>query len=276
MPGLKVHSKLILIERTEGNQTRYYSHAGTGNFNEKTANLYTDFSLITYDQAIGRDLARVFDFISYTYKHYEYEKILVSPHSNRSGLLALIEREADNARAGEAAEIAIKCNNMVDQEIIESLYRASQAGVKIRIICRTMFSLVPGRKGVSENIEAISIVDRFLEHPRTYIFHNRGRREYYISSADLMTRNLDYRVEVSAPVEDPVLQQRIQDIFDIQWCDNVKARILDSEQKNAFREAGNEPRVRSQEAIHRYLKSGKLPTAVRRARKRWEKERKSG
>lgn len=270
--GLKVHSKLILIERMESNRIRYYSHVGTGNFNEKTAKLYTDFSLLTYDQAIGRDLFKVFDFISFTYKHYQYEKILVSPHSNRSGLLALIHREIENAYAGKEAEINIKCNNLVDPAFIEALYEASAAGVRIRIICRGMFGLKPGIPGLSDNIEAISIVDRFLEHPRLYIFHNGGNRQYYISSADLMTRNLDYRVEVSAPVGDGVLQERLQAIFDIQWCDNVKARILDAAQTNQFRSKGNTQKIRSQEAIHQYLKTGSLPLAVRRARKQWAKD----
>lgn len=270
--GLKVHSKLILIERLESNRIRYYSHIGTGNFNEKTAKLYTDFSLLTYDQAIGRDLYKVFDFLSFNYKHYQYEKILVSPHSNRSGLLTLIQRETDNAFAGKEAAIDLKCNNLVDPAIIESLYDASNAGVRIRIICRGMFAMKTGIPGQSENIEAISIVDRYLEHPRIYIFHNAGNREHYISSADLMTRNLDYRVEVSTPVENPELKKRLQTIFDIQWCDNVKARILDADQTNQYRNAGKAQKIRSQEAIYDFLKSGSIPNAVRRARKNWARE----
>lgn len=269
--GLKVHSKLILIERVESGKTRYYSHVGTGNFNEKTAKLYTDFSLLTYDQAIGRDLIKVFDFVAFTYKHHQFEKILVSPHSNRNGLLALVQREIDHAYAGKTAEINIKCNNLVDPAIIEALYEASEAGVRIRIICRGMFAMKAGVPGLSDNIEAISIVDRYLEHPRVYIFHNAGKREYYISSADLMTRNLDYRVEVSAPVEQPQLRERLQAIFDIQWCDNVKARILDAEQRNQFRPKTKGQKIRSQEIIHRYLKTGEIPLAVKRARKQWAK-----
>lgn len=270
--GLKVHSKLILIERMEANRVRYYSHVGTGNFNEKTAKLYTDFSLLTYDQAIGRDLYKVFDFISYTYKHYQYEKILVSPHSNRNGLLALIQREIEHAYAGKEAEINIKCNNLVDPSLIEALYEASAAGVRVRIICRGMFAMKAGVPGLSDNIEAISIVDRFLEHPRVYIFHNSGQRRYLISSADLMTRNLDYRVEVSVPVEDPVLQDRLQTIFDLQWCDNVKARILDAQQTNQYRKRQSGQKIRSQEAIHQYLKTGSVPMAIKRARKLWRRE----
>ncbi len=270
--GLKVHSKILLISRQEGKNLKHYSHVGTGNFNEKTAAIYTDFSLLTFDQAIGNDVAKVFDFINYTYKHHKFEKILVSPLSNKSGLLALIERERDHAAKGLPAEINIKCNNLVDRDIMPALYEASNAGVRIRIICRSMFSMVTGQPGQSENIEAISIVDRFLEHSRVYIFHNAGNRQYFISSADLMTRNLDYRVEVSAPIRNDNHKKRIQDIFDIQWCDNVKSRQLDAKQKNTYTKRPGGEKVRSQDAIYKYLKSGKLPHAVVRARKRWLKE----
>lgn len=272
VPGLKVHSKLILIERQEGSSIKYYSHVGTGNFNEKTARLYTDFSLISADQTLGRDVAKVFDFIRYTYKHQNYDKVMVSPHSNKSGLLALIQRETVNAQKGLPAEIQIKCNNLVDVQIINSLYGASEAGVKVRIICRGMFSMVLKNDAQSQNIEAISIVDRYLEHPRVYSFHNGGNPEYYISSADLMTRNLDHRVEVTAPVKEDRHKKRIQDIFDIQWCDNVKARVLNSKQSNDYRPRNRTERIRSQEAIHDYLKTGKMPHAVKMFRKRWSKE----
>lgn len=272
VPGLKVHSKLLLITRQEGKSLKYYTHIGTGNFNEKTASIYTDFSLLTFDQVIGNDIAKVFDFIAYTYKHHKFEKIMVSPLNNKKGIISLIERERNNARKGLSAEINIKCNNLVDREVIEALYDASNAGVRIRIICRSMFSLITDQPGQSENIEAISIVDRFLEHSRVYIFHNGGKPEYFISSADLMTRNLEYRVEVSAPIRDSLHKTRIQDIFDIQWCDNVKSRILDAKQKNNYVQRPGGEKVRSQEAIHRYLKSGHLPNAVIRTRKRWAKE----
>jgi len=272
VPGLKVHSKLILIERQEKGSLKYYTHVGTGNFNEKTANLYTDFSLLTYDQIIGKDVAKVFDFISYNYRTYKFAKIAASPRNNRSHLTGLIQTEIENAMAGIPAMIDIKCNNLVDADIIHDLYRASDAGVRIRIICRGMFSMIAGQAGLSDNIEAISIVNRFLEHARVYIFYNGGKPGYYISSADLMTRNLDHRVEVTAPVEDPDLQQQIQDIFDIQWCDNVKARVLDKLQTNKFRQTHRGEKVCSQEAIHRYLLTGKLPTTVIRQRKRRQKD----
>ncbi len=260
IPGLKVHSKLLLIERREDGQIRYYSHIGTGNFNEKTARFYTDFTLLTYDQNIGRDIYDVFDFLQYTYKRPRYRTLLVSPHSTRPGLMHLIEQEIANARAGYRAEITLKCNNLVDNQLVMKLYEASDSGVQIKLIIRGMCSLLPGVKGISENIEAISIVDRYLEHPRAYVFYNRGNPRYLIGSADLMTRNLDYRVEVLCPVRDPAAQKTLQDILDQQWHDNVKARIIDQDQVNEFvprpRKA---PMIRSQESIHRYLATGKLP-----------------
>ena len=274
VPGLKVHCKLISIERQEGSVRRYYTHIGTGNFNEKTANVYTDFSLLTYDQEIGQDAVNVFDFISYTYRRHRYKKLLVSPLSNRSALSRLIGIEIDNARKALPAAITIKCNNLVDHDIIEQLYEASAVGVNVRVICRGMISLLAGVEGLSENIEAISIVDRYLEHARVYIFAHGGARQVYISSADIMTRNLDYRVEVTVPIADNKLQQRIVDIVDIQWCDNVKARELDPSLANDIRVIKSKGKVRSQEAIHRYLQEGKLPKAVQQFRSRREKQQK--
>lgn len=259
VPGLKVHSKLIQIEREEEGEIKYYSHIGTGNFNEKTANIYTDFSLLTYDQKIGQDVAKAFDFIQYTYKHHQFDHLFISPLSNRSGFLGLIDDEIKHAKAGRKSGIIIKCNNLVDHEIVAKLYEASNAGVKVKAIIRGMCSLIPGVKGFSENIEAISIVDRFLEHPRVYIFENDNDPKVYLSSADLMTRNLDYRIEVSTPVYDKKLKQTILDIMDIQWADNVKARDLADQQANKLRKIKSKNKIRSQEAIHRYLGKGKLP-----------------
>ncbi len=260
VPGLKVHSKLISISRQEGSVQKYYSHVGTGNFNEKTAEVYTDFSLLTYDQAIGDEVAKVFDFIAYTYKRHNFQHLAVSPLNSRDRVIENVQAEIDAARRGDECGITLKCNNLVDRELVDKLYEASQAGVPIRLIVRGMCSLVPGVKGLSENIEAISIVDGFLEHPRVYIFRNSGKPRYYISSADLMTRNIDFRVEVTCPIYSPELQQRIQSIIDIQWADNVKARLIDPSQTNAFRpRKKSAPKVRSQLQIHSYLESGKLP-----------------
>ena len=260
IPGLKVHSKLLLIERREGNSSRFYSCIGTGNFNEKTARLYTDFCLMTHDQNIGKDVHDVFDFLQYNYKQPAYRHLMVSPHSARSGLLHLIEQEIANARAGYRASMTLKCNSLVDKQLVKKLYEASQAGVEIRLIVRGMCSLLPGVKEISENIQAISIVDRFLEHPRAYVFYNRGSPRYLIGSADLMTRNLDFRVEVLCPVFDEDAQRLIQDTLDQQWHDNEKARILDQNQTNTYvKRRKKAARIRSQFTIHRYLATGKLP-----------------
>jgi len=251
IPGLKVHSKLILISRQEGSQLRRYGHIGTGNLNEKTARIYTDLSLITADREITEDMAHVFDFIRHTYRRHKFRHLAVSPLNSRSTFLRLIHAEVVNARAGRRAEIFIKCNNLVDEELITRLYEASQAGVRIRAIVRGMCSLVAGVSGISDNIEAISIVDRFLEHSRVYIFHNNGNPRYFISSADLMTRNLDHRVEVTVPIYDASAQRTIQRLMDTQWSDNVKSRLLLGNQENVYRERGRRRKRRSQEMLHR-------------------------
>jgi len=260
IPGLKVHSKILLIERMEENGVRFYSHIGTGNFNENTAKLYTDFTLITRDQHIGKDIFNVFDFLQYNYKRPRYRELLVSPHSTRPAIMAMIENEIDNARAGYRGSMTLKCNNLVDKQLVMKLYEASDAGVEVKLIIRGMCSLLPGVKGISENIQGISIVDRFLEHPRAYVFYNRGKPRYFIGSADLMTRNLDYRVEVLCPVHESKAQKMIQDILDQQWNDNVKARVIDQNQLNdRVTPKKKVARIRSQETIHRYLSEGKLP-----------------
>jgi polyphosphate kinase len=249
IPGLKVHAKAILIQRSEGSSMRYYSHLGTGNFNEKTARVYTDISLLTYDQEIGLDLNNLFEFLRHNYLRIEYRQLLVSPHSNRNALVRLIQNEIDNARNGMPASIMLKCNNLVDDQIVERLYHASSVGVKIRLIVRGMCSLIPGKPGLSENIEAIGIVDRFLEHPRIYRFENGGRPRFYISSADMMTRNLDHRVEITCPIYAAHAQQLLQTILDEQWADNVKARVWDATLSNARVTRGSR-KHRSQMALH--------------------------
>lgn len=260
IPGLKVHSKLLLIERKEAHGLAYYSHIGTGNFNEKTAQLYTDFALLTYDQVIGEDVANVFDFLKFTYKRPEYRRLLVSPHSTRPALIKLIDREIGYARAGRRAAMTLKCNNLVDKQLSLKLYEASAAGVEVRLIVRGMCSLLPEVPGTSDNIKAISIVDRYLEHPRLYVFYNGGDPQYLIGSADLMTRNLDYRVEVLCPVNDPSAKAMLQDILDQQWHDNERARILDPAQLNTMvKRRKKAASIRSQETILRYLETGKLP-----------------
>ncbi|MFK8041325.1 polyphosphate kinase 1 [Congregibacter sp.] len=264
VPGLKVHSKLLLIQRKEEGQQRFYTHIGTGNFNEKTARLYTDFSLMTYDQNLGREVFDVFDFLQYNYRRPQYQHLLVSPHSSRPGIEGMIDQEIVNAKKGLRAAMTLKCNNLVDRELVMKLYEASDAGVEIRLIIRGMCSLQPGVKDISENIEAISVVDRYLEHPRVYVFYNAGEPKYLIGSADLMTRNLDYRVEVLCPIYDADAQTVIQDVLDIQWHDNVRARVLDKAQSNQpVQRKAHSAAIRSQEAIHGYLESGKKPRIPR-------------
>jgi len=231
--------------------------------------------LLTYDQNLGKDLHSVFDFLQYNYRRPDYRLLLVSPHSMRPGLMSLIDQEISNAQAGYRASMTLKCNNLVDKELVTKLYEASQAGVEIKLIVRGMCSLLPGVKHISENIEAISIVDRYLEHPRVFVFYNRDNPRYMISSADLMTRNLDYRVEVLCPIFDADAQQMIQDILDQQWHDNVKARILDQNQTNKYVQyRKGTARIRSQEAIHRYLDNGKLPRYPKSGARRSVKRRK--
>ena len=276
IPGLKVHCKLFSIERRESGETRYYSHIGTGNFNEKTARLYTDFSLLTFDQEIGRDVAAVFDFLKFNYRLPKYRALLVSPHSSRPGLVERIDREIEHARRGYRAMMTLKCNNLVDRQLTLKLYEASRAGVEIRLIVRGMCSLLPGVKGVSENIQAISIIDRYLEHPRLYVFHNKGEPEYLLGSADLMTRNIDYRVEVLCPIKDPLIQQQLQDILDQQWHDNTKARVLDRAQSNKLVPRAQSGQIlQAQEAIHRYLQTGKKPRMPKSLMRQTSKRRRN-
>jgi polyphosphate kinase len=253
VPGLKVHSKIISIVRHEGGANRYYSHVGTGNFNEKTATLYCDISLFTANQEIGRDVANVFDFIKHNYKRHQFKHISVSPYTNRTALVGAIEREIEWAKQGRKAKIQLKCNNLVDTEVVQKLYEASAAGVEVQLIIRSMCSLEPEKPGLSENIRAISIVDKHLEHARIYIFNNGGDPSYFISSADLMTRNLDYRVEVTCPIYDAGHKAFLQELFDIQWKDNVKARSLAHGQVNTIVDQRRKRKIRSQDAIARFV-----------------------
>lgn len=256
LPTLKIHSKLCIVSRQENGQHVRYAHIGTGNFNEKTAKIYTDFALFTKNQSITNEVQSVFDFIEYPYTRPRFDKLLVSPINARQRIYAMIDREIENAAMGLPAYINLKVNNLVDKGLIERLYKASQGGVKIRAIIRGMCSLRPGVLGLSENIYITSIVDRFLEHPRVMIFCNNNQEELYISSADWMTRNLDYRIEVGAPVLDPDLRERIRTIFKIQESDNQKARIIDDEQKNVYvTHVEGSPKIRSQIEIHKYLQA---------------------
>lgn len=264
-PGLKIHSKLLLISRREEGEIVRYAHIGTGNFHEKTARIYTDFALLTADQEIANEVRNVFGYIENPYRPVRFNHLIVSPRNSRKQLYRLIDGEIANAKAGKKAALTIKVNNLVDKGIVNKLYGASNAGVKINMIIRGMCSLVPGIEGVSENIRIISIVDRFLEHPRVVITHNDGDPQVYISSADWMTRNIDHRIEVAAPVRDPRLKQRIIDITNIHFTDTVKARLIDKEMSNSYVPRGNRKKVRSQVAIYDYLKNIEKQTRKQKA-----------
>ncbi|QFT35468.1 MULTISPECIES: polyphosphate kinase 1 [unclassified Vibrio] len=263
-PGLKIHSKLLLISRRENDEIIRYAHIGTGNFHEKTARIYTDFSLLTADPEITNEVRNVFGYIENPYRPVRFEHLIVSPRNSRKQLYRLIDGEIANAKAGKKAAITLKVNNLVDKGLVNKLYGASASGVEIKMIIRGMCSLVPGVEGVSENIKIISIVDRFLEHPRVIITHNDGDPQVYISSADWMTRNIDYRIEVAAPVRDQRLKQRIIDIINIHFTDTVKARWIDKEMSNTYVPRGNRKKVRSQIAIYDYLKNVEKQTKKRK------------
>ena len=232
MPGLKVHSKLCLVERREGKKTRHYSVVGTGNFNESTARLYTDFHLFTANPEIGQDVQRVFRFFARSYAPPQLSRLICSPFALRTEFTRLVSREMENAKAGKRASIAMKINNLSDPETIELLYKASEAGVEVRLIVRSMFSLVTEQPGFSENIRAISIVGRLLEHSRVLVFHNDGDPQVFITSADFLPRNLDSRVEVTCPILDPPLRDRILRVMETHWRDSTNARVLDAELTN--------------------------------------------
>lgn len=257
VPGLKVHSKLILIKRKEGRKMTMYANIGTGNFNEETARLYGDDSLLTCDPKITEEVDKVFSLFEKTwYAPVNFRHLIVSPFRTRNFFVQQIEREIKNAKAGKPAFILMKLNSLVDEAIVKKLYAASQAGVKCRLIIRGICVLVPGKPGLSENIEVISIVDRFLEHSRVFVFHNNGDEKYFISSADLMARNLDHRIEVSCPIIDKAIQDELRQMLELQWKDNVKARLVEGKQLNKYRQIpGQHEQVRSQEAIYGFLKT---------------------
>ncbi|EGR0668669.1 TPA: polyphosphate kinase 1 [Vibrio vulnificus] len=255
VPGTKIHAKLLLITRREEEGFMRYAHIGTGNFHERTARVYTDFSLLTADQELAAEVRGVFSYIMNPFQPVRFRHLIVSPRNSRSQLYRLVDNEIANAQAGKKAAITLKVNNLVDKGLISRLYEASSAGVKIRMIIRGMCSLVPGLEGLSDNIEIISIIDRFLEHPRVLVVHNDGEPLVYISSADWMERNIDNRIEVMSPVRDPRIKQRIIDILNIQFTDTVKARRIDKEMSNNYVERGNRKKIRSQIAIYDYLKN---------------------
>lgn len=254
--GLKVHSKLFLITARDKGKTINCAHIGTGNFNEKTARVYTDFGLLTCNKNITDEVARVFDFYVDNFKVGAYNHLAVAPFYMRKVFTSLINKEIINAKSEKKAYILLKMNSLVDKDMIMKLYEASRAGVKIDLIVRGACSLVTGVAGYSENIRAYSIVDKYLEHARVFIFHNNGDEKIYISSADWMSRNLDSRSEIAVPIYDKEIKKQLKEIIDIQLSGNVKVRVLDRKQENGYKKPlPNQRKIRVQDDTYNYIKT---------------------
>ncbi len=253
MQGMKVHAKMIVITAKKNGKEKIYSIIGTGNPNEDTAKIYTDKQLLTSNKEIGKEAIKVFQLIENPLLKPSFKHLLVAPFNMRSQLETLINKEIANAKAGKPAWITLKMNNITDRKIIEKLYEANNCGIKIKLLVRGICVLNPGIKGLSENIEVISIVDRFLEHARIFVFCNNNQPLYFVGSADLMRRNLDYRIEVATPIYNKDLQKETQKILDLQLEDNTHARIMHQDTPNQYKRS-NKPPFRSQEKIYAYLK----------------------
>ena len=254
-PGLKVHSKIALVKRKEDNRVERYAYLATGNFNEKTAKIYSDYGYLTSDKRLTFEVEKVFDYLARKDIDFKFEHLLVAQFNMRKKLIKLIKNEIESAKQGKEAKIILKMNSLEDKKMIKMLYLAGMAGVKIDIIARGICCLIPGVKGLSENINVISIVDRFLEHSRFYYFHNDGDEIIYASSADWMKRNLSRRIETAFPVYDKDLKKEIKDILEIQLSDNTKARIIDKSQSNRYKKNRNPRKINAQIAIYDYLKT---------------------
>jgi polyphosphate kinase len=254
VPGLKVHAKLCLITRKEDEQLKKYACVGTGNFNEVTSKVFSDQILCTADQNITREVNRVFDFFESNYRIGRFKHLLVSPFSMRTRIVKMIRQEITNAKAGIPAHFYLKCNNLVDVEIITKIYEAARCGVDVRLNVRGMFSVYPVSAEGKFSIGSIGMIDRFLEHSRIYYFHNGGKERVYISSSDFMSRNLDRRVEVAVPIYDKKIKNELIDFLNLQWKDNTAARILDNELNNIIKDGDNQSKVKSQLGFYDYLR----------------------
>ena len=254
IPGLKIHCKLAWIQRKEKNGLRNYAYIGTGNFHEGTARVYADKGFMTADSRIADEVANMFEFFRHTYRHFNFKQIIVAPFSMRNFYIQKIDQEIANAKKGKKAYVVLKMNSLIDQEMIDKLYEASRAGVKIQLIIRGIFGLKTDDPELSRNIEAISIVDKFLEHTRVLLFANGGKEDIYISSADWMPRNLDRRIEVACPIYSAEIRSELKELLRIQLRDNTKARILDSELTNQYNNQSNGIRYRAQEDYHNFIK----------------------
>jgi len=254
IPGLKVHSKICVIEKSQKGKKIRYGFISTGNFNEDTAKIYTDYTLFTSDSKVLKEVNKVFNFLQVHYKLKKYKHLIVSPHYTQAALVKMINIEISNKKAGLPSGIKLKLNAITNFKMIDKLYEASNAGVSIKMIVRGICCLIPGVKEMSENIQVISVVDKFLEHPRVYIFENGGEEKIYISSADFMTRNIENRVEVAVPIYDISLKCQITDVFNLIWKDNVKARKINGVIQNEFISSKNN-KIRSQWAIYDYYRN---------------------
>lgn len=251
-PGIKVHSKILCIERLENETSKVYGYIGTGNFNEKTATLYTDFGLMTANEKITSELLQVFQVLERKIIIPKSKKLLISPFTTRSTFLELIDNEIAHAKAGKEAYIILKLNSIQDKKMIDALYEASNAGVKIELLVRGICCVVPSVEGQSENITIKSVLGQFLEHARVYIFGNDGDEKMYIGSADWMTRNLDHRIEVITPILDVDIHQQLRTYVQWQLDDTVKARIIDAKQKNNYTKRDGKT-IHSQEKAYEEL-----------------------
>ncbi len=254
IPGLKVHSKLAWIKREEKNEYRNYAYIGTGNFHEGTANVYADDGLMTADPRIANEVARVFSLFRNPFQNYSFEHLIVSPFNMRKFFEKMIDREIALAKDGKRAYAILKMNSLIDPGMINKLYEASEAGVSIRLIVRGIYGLKTDDPKLSKNIESISIVDKFLEHSRVFLFGNGGDEKLFIASADWMQRNLNRRIEVACPIYSSEIKEELRQMLKIQLKDNTKARILNNELSNNYNRQEIETRHRSQEDYYNYIR----------------------
>ncbi len=251
VPGLKVHSKMCVIEREEGKKLKRYGFISTGNFNESTAKIYTDYTLFTTNQSVLKEVNKIFNFFHTNYRVYAYKHLIVSPHYTQKTVFKLIDEQIRKSKSGGKGYIRLKMNSLSSYVMIDKLYEASNAGVRIDMIVRGICCLIPGVEGLSENIKVISVIDKFLEHSRLYIFGEDTDVKMYISSADWMTRNIENRVEVSCPIYSDDIKQEIIENFNICWKDNIKSRLINTDKENEYR-LNAKVKVRSQIALYDY------------------------
>ncbi len=255
LPGIKVHAKMAIIRRIEDSNPNIYAYLSTGNFHEDTAKIYSDIGIFTKDKRITNEVTRLFSFLETQKKPaQDFKHLLVGKFGMKQQLIQLIRTEVKNAKAGKEAKIILKMNSLQDPMMIDELYAASQAGVEIKLIVRGICSLQPGVKGLSENIEALSIVDRFLEHMRVFIFHNEGEPHILMSSADWMVRNLNYRIETILPIYDKEIRHTVLELIRIQLNDNVKARLIHPQKNNSYKANADDIAIRSQTETYYFMK----------------------